>query len=731
MLMWDKPETIEGLTVYRDHSDWTLYYILPSQPGFRLDDNGIPVFKFIKYRFPIDRADGKKGGGFLIADIEFVVPEDKLQKITEILQERLNQSWKNMGKQPPAPQLKIGQPGYLRGKASINLLDNSGVFVEKITSPAAPSLYGRMITPFTAELSAEGATLLEQALQAKGGVVQVTYDLWMPVRLPALTARVWFDSWKFMQFHQDAHIDKHFWSEDKFRENIQETMIESNSGGVVIDPGGVTDQKVLSTVRDWAWKSLEEGVAEKVLGDIPPADPKEAINWYKEHGIEKINRDIVVNKSAYFSRYYTENAIMEWNPTPQGTLPNITTLKGRDGQLFKWNDFALTVDLNDPFFRQLNVTTRANADFEKLPLDSIEVKIEYTQGAEHSVREYLLKNSDEVGKFSTYIANNSYKYKYSYQVNYKNAAQRYQSPVIESDEEHLTINVGDTGILMVDIAQGDLNFNHVQEALVSLQYEDKENDVDLIEQVFKLDKNQLEHRWVQVIFKPRKNPYRYRVKYFMADGKEFQGDWESSGSPKLFINDPFSASKTISIRGFGDFERRIDTIFADLQYRDETNDYTQSHSVALNRENTFDDWTFPVISETKGKLTYTAVIRFKDGTIQNITETVADQGTIMLGDVVLTQNIEVMSDLIDFDLVKLIKVTLHYTDEASGIDETGELVFKKDSATTLKWELPYKDKTKKSYEWSASYFMADGSVGKIAASTTTEQTLVLPSAPPA
>ncbi|WP_158594063.1 hypothetical protein [Cohnella faecalis] len=43
-----------------------------------------------------------------------------------------------------------------------------------------------------------------------------------------------------------------------------------------------------------------------------------------------------------------------WNGIRRrGSLPNITTLTGRDGQPFKWEDFSLTVDLDDPFFRQL------------------------------------------------------------------------------------------------------------------------------------------------------------------------------------------------------------------------------------------------------------------------------------------------------------------------------------------------------------------------------------------
>ncbi|WP_147355815.1 hypothetical protein [Cohnella faecalis] len=71
---------------------------------------------------------------------------------------------------------------------------------------------------------------------------------------------------------------------------------------------------------------------------------------------------------------------------------------------------------------------------------------------EHSIKEFDLRSPDDLGKFASFIANDSYKYKYSYQVNYKGEAQAYQSPEIESDEENLTINVGDIGILLVDVA---------------------------------------------------------------------------------------------------------------------------------------------------------------------------------------------------------------------------------------------------------------------------------------
>ena len=60
---------IEGLSVFGDDSRRNAFYVLPNAPRFRIDpDTKKPVFKFIKYKLPVDRPDGKKGGGFVIFD---------------------------------------------------------------------------------------------------------------------------------------------------------------------------------------------------------------------------------------------------------------------------------------------------------------------------------------------------------------------------------------------------------------------------------------------------------------------------------------------------------------------------------------------------------------------------------------------------------------------------------------------------------------------------------------
>ncbi|WP_147355964.1 hypothetical protein [Cohnella faecalis] len=59
--------------------------------------------------------------------------------------------------------------------------------------------------------------------------------------------------------------------------------------------------------------------------------------------------------------------------------------------------------------------------------------------------------------------------------------------------------------------------------------------------------------------------------------------------------------------------------------------------MALSQAVNFFDWTFPVITETGGQVTYSANIRFKDGTFEEVPTTVSDRNTIMLGDVALTR----------------------------------------------------------------------------------------------
>lgn len=106
---------------------------------------------------------------------------------------------------------------------------------------------------------------------------------------------------------------------------------------------------------------------------------------------------------------------------------------------------------------------------------------------------------------------------------------------------------------------------------------------------------------------------------------------------------------------------------------------------------------------------------FKDGTSSDAGEKTLTGMTLLLGEDTATLMVKVIPDLVDWDTVKLVDLELRYTDPANGIDERESFVFRK-GAPESNWELALRDRTKIAYEWSATFFMVDGSK-KEAAST--------------
>jgi len=726
MLSWMKGEEIAGVTTYGDDTDPLLFYVIPNQPRYRIDKDGRPVFKFLKYRNAIPRPGGRVGGGFCVFDVELTVPEDQLQKVKDKLQERF-----------PGQQVRIGTLTYTRGTASLQILDSGGSMVEKIRSPGSPSLFGKLITPVTIELSEEGVTLAEAALQGKGGLVQVSYDLWTPVRLPPVTATVTFNAEKFMKFHQEVNIDWSLYGDDEYRQTIEESFRHSEVASVVIDPGTVTDPRILNAVRDWAWNSLDDAIKSMVLGDLAPVSAEDR---KLPDDIENLWRDVSQQKVASFQRIYREGQVMEWNPKPQGTLPNITTLVDKDGKPLEWEDFASVVNLDDDFFKTLEVAVRANADFASLPIFNVEVHLDYEQGSTHRIGDFAFDGPNEVEKFISPVVNNDWTYKYWYEVNYRGSARKFKSPELETDEKLLTINVDDTGVFWVDITSGDLNFDkadrpRVDKAQVTLRYEDEANGVEPIDQVFTLDSTHLTYRFTKAIFQPRRNPYHYQVRYYMADGKELQGALQEGRSRTLVINDPFAATKTVSIFPIGNLETEINTIDLDLRYEDQVNGYVQERSVRLSKNLPSLTWPFPVISETAGHVVYSGLIQLKDGTSEAIAETTATANTIFVGKMVdEVLNVVVRPNLVNWSEVQLVDVALRYVDTANRIDKTHTLSFDPpippaQTSPSQTWRIELKDATKTTYSWQATYYLKTPPDRQTVLATTGINSITLPRMP--
>ena len=102
---------------------------------------------------------------------------------------------------------------------------------------------------------------------------------------------------------------------------------------------------------------LDEAVKRNLLEAIPPESRD--VSKIRDQDIENIKRQVTVNKQSDVTIRIRENQVAAVEKLPQANMPSLVS------QGFKWDDYAIEADTDDPFFRQLNLTIQVNADFRQ------------------------------------------------------------------------------------------------------------------------------------------------------------------------------------------------------------------------------------------------------------------------------------------------------------------------------------------------------------------------------
>ncbi|MBK7820435.1 MAG: hypothetical protein IPJ61_05010 [Tessaracoccus sp.] len=727
MLRIDKQEIIEGgYTVWGDDTYDDVYYSIPEVPRFRIDENGDPAFRFLKYRMPIDRADGKRGGGFVFFDTELTYSPETLAKIKEVLDAKVQARAGKPGFRPSVPgarEARLGTMTYTRGTANLLLKEDGGTLIQAVRGAGKPSLFGRNIACFMVEFTPEGATLFEQALQGKGGTVQVVYDLNFVVKLPEINGRAWFSAEKFYSYQQTIDVDWEMYGDDEYVDKITEQFEDHESMGIELHldavlPDPEADRKMKEKIRSMMERSLQDAVLRKMIPDIESV-AKDARGLPED--IEHLKRAFKTTKVASFEMTYRENSAIEWNLAPQGMLQSITTLKKPDGSAVRWEDHATEVDLNDPFFQTLEVRVGVNADFKKLPIHSIEVKLEYNQGSQHKIEEYSFTSPDTIATFRTYIADGVREYTYSYQVNYVGSAQTYTSTPERTTDTMLTVNVDDIGLLDLQFETGDIDWTKVGSAQIRVGYRDA--GTSNFEEQVQLTSGSPAAHVQHVLYQPRRRPISYQVEYFLSDGRRIKDPERTTEQPMVLVNDPLGRTRKFEVRGVGDFVGRIAQIFLDLVYEDAANNYSVEQSAVLQSGSESLSQPYAVVGEGGGIVRYSGTIRYHDGTVKPIPSQTAD-GTIMVGDVVSQKlDVTVVADLVDWARVRLVQVALRHGQQPGG--KAKDMLFSPQTPAPQRWELPLGEGDAPTYAWSATYYFTDGTQTTDGPTDATAPSLVL------
>lgn len=701
MLQIDRYQDIGGVAVYADHASPTVYYAVPQHVTIRTDDKGRPIFKYLKYKKPIPIGPNENGGGFATFDTALVLTDAQR---TEILRKLKEQTGRDC---------TLGAVTWAAGTASLNLSNMSNEFITKVWNPIGPSLFGDNITPFTLQMPDYGATLFAEALSGAGGSASVSYDLSAWVRLPPIVGHGRFHSEKFRSFTQSARDDAG-WGSDKFTNNIAEVLRSNEVITVDIEPGFGGDQTMVNKISESIFRTVLDVATKRMAEQIEGYTGDRTVLEDYEH----INRSFTNLRIEDFEMKITQATSVLWPFRPGGTMPNITTLVDKEGQPIRWEDYYSLVDLDDPFFKSISIPVRVNASFDKT-VHSVDVRIEY-QGDDLESADYHFAKADQLERFTCFRKGDAEEVQVAYQVNYKDTAAAYNAPM-KPHKGALTINVGDLGVLAVEVHPGNLDFSNVTSATVTVAYQPTHGP-ELQEQIV-LTKDAKDIEPIQwVILEQRERPVRYRVDYQMISGQVIPGEWKESGTPRIYVNSPFTATRLVNVFAAGDLTNTIDSVFIDLTYEDAANDYTQAKTDTLNAAKPFLNWPFPVRDADAGTVRYSGLVRYKDGRVREIAPATADDNTIVVGDNVAAL-VKVVPDLIDWTTVALVKVTFSYEDGTR--TQTRSAVVRKGEATSTVF-FTSDDPTRTTFTWSATYYLADGTSHSTPPVTTSETDVMLP-----
>jgi hypothetical protein len=178
MLTLEAPQfQIRGLTIFRDYTDPTQFYFLPSDRA-RVTDRGRGL-EFVVYTENIEEEPNfdlsvDRAGGFLTLEVELGPDEAELEQVRSALE-----SAAGVG------GVRLAQVPFTNGSVTLYILSQTGGggttprgFEVSVAGSTKPSLFGRQTAVFSARLGGKAANVLYETLRRSADPqAVVTYDL--------------------------------------------------------------------------------------------------------------------------------------------------------------------------------------------------------------------------------------------------------------------------------------------------------------------------------------------------------------------------------------------------------------------------------------------------------------------------------------------------------------------------------------------------------------------------
>ena len=284
MLSLEKPLTIDGLTVFRDHADPNQFWYLPGPVSLaRCAGENLAEFTFLKYKAAsVDVA--RKGGGFVTFKASLRLNPSTESRIVSRLSAE-------PGVTPP---VRLAAVPFEEGTVqciALNLQGSGGTSatpppegafnaVEHILGASIPTMDSENGAAFSLSLSQEGATILEQAMSNGMTPIGVLYDMKYLAMRPAIDVEITADFERIFT-HFSASLEAQYMFLRGGIDAAFESLVQS--GAIKIKVLNFTDQEDEREQERWALEFFKDDLLSKwfeptltpgqTAADVADADP--------------------------------------------------------------------------------------------------------------------------------------------------------------------------------------------------------------------------------------------------------------------------------------------------------------------------------------------------------------------------------------------------------------------------------------------------------------------------
>jgi hypothetical protein len=727
------------VTAYQDDAVWTRFYLVPSIPTIRRDQNGRPVFLLTIIHTSDDtRAatpDMPRGGGFMNFDVQFAVDEASTEAARRELQQWVTDEYARRRADPrysslpeyagaDAPGVELADPLLSGGTVTMHTTQ-SALLVTGRFAEAPASLVAGSTAIFNMDLTETGAGFMKHLFMDSAGEgrvdltpVQVGYHLKMWARLPPVAITVKGNSErihqtleKISQTNRDNICTP--LEIETFRENgtNSSTLRETGLVEVHIDQGDATlPHDVVEGLQQYALDLFDTMIEERFLvaatagegltfdEDLQPSAPRgnRPASQYKLReslNTATMNLEIKIDRSQ----------VVEWPTGGSATLA--TFFQGATAAELKRHVVELTAD----DFNTLGVTVRAHVDFDKSPVQAVEVQTEYTatdaNGQRHTTPGAFTFRSGETnaGKFDPTIIKGQREYRYRYRVIYDDGAMSEFTPWETATSRAVNVAVGNPGKLDLEVSAASLNWDVVRTVRVDLKYSDPLDGAAALEQGFELTKLNPVKKWERQFNRAIRGSVTAKTTYILADEKVIEGSTETvPATTTLFmVRPPQVDVLNVSFVPAGNWSD-VAQVVVSVEY-DAGQGRIYDKTIRFKTMEEFVEWTVLLRDPTRRTYRYKTLATFKTHPHPEQSDWVSETGDKAIPLMVVGPprlRVNVLSTLVDFARTPATAVSLNYDGQTKTLSFT--------AAGASVWDVPVAANGSREYAYTITWFPADG-----------------------